>query len=267
MNFLWTILSMISITSWNPPHEPVVGVTIDSVSVVIDHDQKFIAHTVLPKQTLYTIAKAYGVKVGDLYAANPELKERLVKMNEEIQVPLSGMEILPTITDGIKAYYYVQPKETIYRLSKVYFAMNPEHLMALNNLDQPELQVGQKLLIGTLKISDEAQDASIAEVKGEEVLFDEEFEGLEWVEEKSVAYWLQDGDESTSLFILHNEAPINSMVEITNPMYNRTVNAKVVGRIPPGAYTKDIDLILSHTLAEELGAIDPRFYVRVKYLY
>lgn len=247
-------------------HEPIVEVQLDSVSIVVPEiNERYIVHQVLPKQTLYTIAKAYNIKVNDLYDANPELRDRLVKKEELIRVPLKGMELIPTISEGPKAYYKVKPKETLFRLARIYFDMDIDHLMRLNNLDGASLEVGQKLLLGTLKIK-ELNDI-LAEESEEDLLFLDVEEGQTWTEEKSVGYWLKSADQSTALFVLHNDAPINSLVEVTNPMFDKTVAAKVVGRIPEGAYTGDIDIILSHGLAENLGAIDPRLYVKVKYLH
>lgn len=44
-------------------------------------------HKVLAKETLYGIAKQYGVKVTDLYALNPSLEKRGLRVGTEISVP------------------------------------------------------------------------------------------------------------------------------------------------------------------------------------
>jgi LysM repeat protein len=246
-------------SSWayNPPE-----IKVESVSLVIEPTMDLMAeHQVLAKQTLYSIAKVYGLTVNDLYRANPELRDRLVKVNEKILIPLNGMSLVPTIEEGPKAYYNVKPKETLFRLARVYFNMEVDHLRRLNNMEGNDLEIGQRLLIGTLKAREVELDSAVTTSVEEDI-----FDGMEWVEEKNVAYWLRNEDMSTSMVILHNEAPINSLVEITNPMYNRTVMAKVIGRIPDQAYTRDIDAVISHGVATELGAIDPRFYVKIRYL-
>ena len=252
-------LVLIVPSSWayNPPQ-----IKVESVSIVMEPTMDLMAeHEVLAKQTLYSIAKVYGLTVNDLYKANPELRDRLVKVNEKIRIPLKGMSIVPTIEEGPKAYYHVKPKETLFRLARVYFDMEVDHLRRLNNMENNDLEIGQRLLIGTLKAREIELDSAGAVAIEEDI-----FDGMEWVEEKNVAYWLRNEDMSSSMVLLHNEAPINSLVEITNPMYNRTVMAKVIGRIPDQAYTGDIDAVLSHGVATELGAIDPRFYVKIRYL-
>lgn len=49
----------------------------------------FFVHKVLPKQTLYSISKAYGITEGELVAANPDCKEGL-KAGSILFVPVTG---------------------------------------------------------------------------------------------------------------------------------------------------------------------------------
>ena len=50
----------------------------------------YLSHAVQERQTLFGIAKAYGVSVEDLYEANPDLRENGLKTNTTILVPLEG---------------------------------------------------------------------------------------------------------------------------------------------------------------------------------
>ena len=45
------------------------------------------SHIVLEKQTLYSISKAYGISVDDIYRFNPTLKETGLKKNSIIIIP------------------------------------------------------------------------------------------------------------------------------------------------------------------------------------
>lgn len=45
-------------------------------------------HVVLVKETLYGIAKQYGVKVADLYAINPSLEKKALKVGDVVNVPI-----------------------------------------------------------------------------------------------------------------------------------------------------------------------------------
>ncbi len=49
--------------------------------------QKIEQHTVLAKETLYGIAKQYGLKVNDLYNLNPSLEKKSLRVGDVIAVP------------------------------------------------------------------------------------------------------------------------------------------------------------------------------------
>jgi rare lipoprotein A (peptidoglycan hydrolase) len=66
------------------------------------------------------------------------------------------------------------------------------------------------------------------------------------------------------LYALHRDAAIGTIISVTNPMSNRTVYAKVIARVPDG-YERNVEVILSPEAARKIGALDPKFFVKVKY--
>ena len=48
-------------------------------------------------------------------------------------------------------------------------------------------------------------------------------------------------------------------------MKGATVYAKVIGRIPNNVYGKEVIVIVAPSVAKTLGAIDERFFVKIKY--
>lgn len=66
------------------PHVPV---TISTEKVRIGGNV-FYSHIVLEKQTLYSISKAYGVSIQDIYGANPDLETEGLKKNAIILIPV-----------------------------------------------------------------------------------------------------------------------------------------------------------------------------------
>lgn len=91
-------------------------------------------------------------------------------------------------------------------------------------------------------------------------------EGYSIFHDRGVAFWDKRAEETTRLFVLHTKAKINSLMEITNPMNRQKVYAKVIGHIPPGAYTSDIKVVVSPGVAKKLGALDGRFYIHYQYI-
>lgn len=70
------------------PHVPV---TISTEKVRIDGNV-FYSHIVLEKQTLYSISKAYGVTIQDIYGANPDLETEGLKKNAIILIPVKSAQ-------------------------------------------------------------------------------------------------------------------------------------------------------------------------------
>lgn len=66
-------------------------VTISKEKIRMD-GRTFYSHIVLEKQTLYSISKAYGVTVEQLYEANPSLRETGLKKNSIILIPTYDSE-------------------------------------------------------------------------------------------------------------------------------------------------------------------------------
>lgn len=61
-------------------------VTVSREKVRVD-GQVCYSHIVLEKQTLYSICKAYGVSIEDVYKYNPSVKENGLKKNSIILIP------------------------------------------------------------------------------------------------------------------------------------------------------------------------------------
>jgi LysM repeat protein len=85
------------------------------------------------------------------------------------------------------------------------------------------------------------------------------------VQQNGLAIWNKASRASGS-FALHNDAVPGTLLEITNPLLNRKVFVKVIGRIPGNTYPDNVKVILSPEAARSLGALDSRFYVRMNYI-
>ena len=80
-------------------------VTISGEKVKIN-GQICYSHIVLEKQTLYSISKAYGVSVEDIYRYNPAVKEKGLQKNSILIIPL--ME--PAVEDNPAEPKYLKTK-------------------------------------------------------------------------------------------------------------------------------------------------------------
>lgn len=117
----------------------------------IDGKQYYI-HTVEKGQTLYSISKAYGVLISEIFTDNPiamdgiqpdqELKIIVKKEAEVIEVDTEY-----PIIDGNMIYHKVRPKDTLYSLAK-HYGVTMEEIRELNvELISEDLKIGSVLKI------------------------------------------------------------------------------------------------------------------------
>ena len=85
------------------------------------------------------------------------------------------------------------------------------------------------------------------------------------IESNGLAIWNKKLNVN-GVFVLNNEAKLYTLMELYNPLVNRKIVAKVIGRIPDNTYADNVKLILSPEAAKSLKAIDQRFFVKYKYL-
>jgi LysM repeat protein len=123
---------------------------------VKDFSQVSKTHTVEAKETLYGIARLYGIAVGDLLNANPNLEKEGLKVGAVIQLPSNAFKtggIKPAPGKKMPIYHTVEAKETKYAIARQYGTT-----VAQLEKDNPEiaggLQIGFRLLITPLPNSE-----------------------------------------------------------------------------------------------------------------
>lgn len=72
-----------------------------SASVLVTHYSKN-THEILPKETVYGIAKQYNISVEDLYKLNPKLKKSELEIGQKIIVPPTDSDHLATLPTSEK---------------------------------------------------------------------------------------------------------------------------------------------------------------------
>ena len=257
----------------------------DQFKIDVQFDESFgcyYTHQLSEGQNLFQISQWFGVPQDHILDYNPQLDSSLLKVGQSIKIPIQAENIQSYSSENALALYYtVKPKETMFRISRIYFKKTIEEIQRLNDMEDHNLSIGQKLLIGWLPIKTElisqqspvqASFAKIdlgapvpAETKTD-VVPEEEVSKTVFIRNKNaIAYWHKSQNYGAHYFVLHRTAKINSTIEIINPMFNRSITARVLGRIPENVYPDDVDIIVSARIAKELGALDPRFYVQLSY--
>jgi LysM repeat protein/ABC-type branched-subunit amino acid transport system substrate-binding protein len=113
-----------------------------------ENGKYYLLHTVLEKQTLYSISKAYKVTVNDILFENPGLSEGL-KAGSEIKIPVpkpGGKEKDKPKTNfdtsGKFILHTVEKKQTLYSIAKMYSTDINEIRAANADIDEENLKQG-----------------------------------------------------------------------------------------------------------------------------
>ena len=144
------------------------------VASTLPQSQKAIFHEVMPKETKYSIAKQYGITIEELEKKNPDVVANL-PIGYQLLIKGTAPKVQAIATDAqpkkeievqnnkvatvIYANYEVQPKETLYSLSKA-FGLTQEELMTLNPSIKEGVEIGMVLKVP-------AKTASVEQVKKE----------------------------------------------------------------------------------------------------
>lgn len=232
-----------------------------------------------PGMTLFGLGKRYNVSLDSLLAANPDLQPDAVPLGFPLHIPLNTQAVVfaPPSDDipAIPISYRVQPKETLYRISKGYLGVSPEQITALNPRSDEGLAIGQVLHLGWYLPGQNTANATFigAGTESDTTMsfpikdFSQEYieEGHIMRDQKGLAVW-RPGNMQSHYYVLHPTARVGSYMEVTNPMLKRTLSAKVAGNIPPGLYPANVGLVVSPSVAKALGVLDQQFFASWRYV-
>jgi len=253
---------------------------LNSINLSIGQVLKMPGNEAQTEDTTTTVALAPTVAIQQ----NPPIINKTVPITTpSVQQPQSvKQQPKPvTITSSAKttdtAYedlivHTVASNETIYSIATSY-NMTMDQVKAKNNLSGNALRIGQKLLIkGQYGQKNRPQAAGAGGTDTLTSITDPSLRGaasrygLNQIDERGTAVSIQDADlDPTKMLVLHRTAPIGTVMKITNPMSNRSTFAKVVGTFTENESTKDVVVVMTHAVAEALGALDKRFYCNITY--
>ncbi|MCB9202236.1 MAG: LysM peptidoglycan-binding domain-containing protein [Flavobacteriales bacterium] len=127
-------------------------------------DDDYIYVTIEPKETIYNLTKTYNISEETLRSLNPSLSEGL-KIGDIIRIPKSK-ETNP------KGMHLVQPKETVYSISREY-NLKPEDIYAVNkDIQNGVIKIGSYIKIPTKSTVKKVEEGNfIHQVKAGETIF------------------------------------------------------------------------------------------------
>ncbi len=335
MRYVRFLVLVLFCTSFVAQAQEDTQVSAQALEVKVTKDlQKIYVHKLKPKETLFKLSRVFDLPVVYLEKINQIQSGAILGVGSEIIIPIKE-EIISSQkkheTD-VPVVYQVKQRETIFRISRIYFDKQIEDIKHLNKLEDLQLDIDQMVQIGWIDLRDpKAVDSSViasgnsiqdqttdAEISQHENLLEEKQDSVELIAEdiikiktsiedavdslvvsdevqidsiitvieavdsmiiepekvksptvpptykRGIAYWNKSSN-SSELFVMHDEAKVNTQIELYNPLVNKRIIATVVAKIPSNAYPADINLVLSPAVARNLGAFDSRFYVEMKY--
>lgn len=250
--------------------------TKDTVFICFIDGKQCLTHLVKKEENLSSIATYYGVSIAAIKEING-MKDNEMKENKIFLIPIQnkilkspGLLSTSEKYNNIPVFYKVKKGDTVYRLFSIYFPRDSNEIKKVNSMKSNIIKIDSKLLIGyfsvqpikkssvdiadqlnmnkdTLSFTSNKAKKVLVSLTGSAKTFDSPFEKTPYP------------------YVLSNKIPEHSVVEITNPMSNKKITGKVIGKIPPGKYPLDILLLLTKNEASYLGFLDYKFFVSVKY--
>ena len=190
---------------------------------------KYELHTVKENETLYAIARAYGVAVDELQKRN-NLSDEAIQLGQTLIIKDKALAVAPPTLPDVD----VVPTEQPTRRKRISRA---------------------KAL--------EAERERFENVKAEE---EETLKDTETVSETGFASVIQGGPDTKKYLALHRTAPAGTVLRVRNEMNEMSVFVRVVGKLPNTGVNDKINIRLTPAAYEKLGGINERFPVEISYL-
>lgn len=216
------------------------------------------SHTVAQQETLFSVARQYGVSVQQLKTWNAlatnDLKVGQVivvappEQQKESTGPVGGQQTEVRKDPPVEERQVQPVEETPVIVAQTDTTPTEEEPASTASQVQPETSAQASVPTTTqtvrisesLKNSDEVMESGLAE--------------------------LIEGTEGNRKYLaLHRTAPVGTILKVRNEMNNREVFVRVMGKLPDTAVNNKLIIKLSRSAYDRLGAIDPKFRVEVTY--
>jgi LysM repeat protein len=199
-------------------------------------------HTVAQKETMFSIARQYGITVNQLREWNNlQGSELSIGQTLFVSQPAKGVTA-PARDNTVTTTVKVDPPATTSTPTTV----TPPKEQPQTTTSQSQTTTATQTTPQTIRISEASKNS-------DEVL------------ETGLAE-LIDGTEGNRKYLaLHSSAPVGTILKIRNEMNNREVFVRVMGKLPESAKADKVVIRISRSAYDRLGAIDPKFRVQVTY--
>lgn len=255
--------------------EPIENeVTLNGVSKNLNHEVK-------QKETLFSISRLYDVSVEDIKVWN-DLTSNSLDIGQQLIIK-QGEADAPEASQAITGKsHVVKPSETLYSISRLY-NLPVSELKEWNNLTTNELSIGQSLLVEAPRIIKSTPQVNVivseSTVAPEDTVVvkavldtaryniqPKERSNFEEVIETGLAEQIEGSANNRKYLALHKTAKTGTIMRVKNEMNSQEIFVRIIGPLPDTSDNKNLIIKISRAAYDRLGAIDPKFRVRVSYI-
>ena len=130
------------------------NVNIDSLNLEVEvnvHNEILYIHTIQKKETLYSLSRFFKIGYTDLLQINNLSPNQSIQIGSQIKIPINFEFVNTEINPGsnsVPVIYKVKRRETLFKLSHVYFPQAIQSLINRNNVKSFALQKDQAMIVG-----------------------------------------------------------------------------------------------------------------------
>jgi len=120
----------------------------------------YINHSAAPKENFYSIGRLYNISPKDVAPFNKLTLENGLSIGQTIKVPLKPINFTQTNNVAVDeiavpVYHKVAASETLFQVSNKFGKVSAASLKKWNNLNSDDINEGQNLIVGYLKVKKE----------------------------------------------------------------------------------------------------------------
>lgn len=193
--------------------------------LIIHQNEKglYLSHTVVAKESFYSIGRLYNVAPKDIAAFNDIDMTKGLNIDQVIMIPLNPTNFSQKEKNGREVYYVVGQKEGLYRVSVKNNNVLMADLRKWNHLNNDNIQAGQKLIIGYL-VSPEAGNIVVVQPKEKQLPAEEPNDEIV--------------QSDPPVMEQKEEVKQNTVEKRKEPVLPRQVNNPIPGHTGSGGYFK-----------------------------
>jgi LysM repeat protein len=168
-------------------------------------------HTVVAKETLYSLTKRYDISVEELKKSNPEIGERGLQIGMELIIPSSGAANNTVISAVPKTAPTATPASP-----------KPTPAVAKPATEQPKPVAAKPKSVA---VERQAAPSEIASKNSK----------VEKINEKGHAEGVAAREDAPDFFAYHKTAPVGTIILVFNEENNQKAYVRVIGQLKTGA--------------------------------